>query len=99
MNRRPSGSMPLSKAVVGFVNHKYAEGLTDRSVNSYERLLNKWIEYEGDKDIVKLTTEDIRKYLAWLRTDYIPSRYNGKTHPLSPKTLRNIWVTFASLFK
>jgi hypothetical protein len=42
--------MSLSKAVVGFVNHKLAEGLTDRSVNSYERLLNKWIEYEGDRE-------------------------------------------------
>jgi len=41
MKRRPSGSMPISKAVVGFVNHKLAEGLTERSVNSYERLLNK----------------------------------------------------------
>jgi hypothetical protein len=37
--------MPLSKAIVGFVNHKLAEGLTERSVNSYERMLNKWIKY------------------------------------------------------
>lgn len=99
MNRRPSGSMPLSKAIVGFVNHKHAEGLTERSVNSYERLLNKWIEYEGDKGIDEIQTGDIRKYLAWLRTEYIPQRYNGKTHKLSPKTLRNIWVTLASFFK
>jgi integrase/recombinase XerD len=91
--------MPLSKAVIGFVNHKLAEGLTERSVNSYERLLNKWIEYQGDKDIVQITSDEIRKYLAWLRTDYVPRRYNGKTHPLSPKTLRNIWVTLASFFK
>ncbi len=56
MKRRPSGSMSLSKAVVGFVNHKLAEGLTDRSIYSYERLLNKWIEYEGDKDIGDITS-------------------------------------------
>ncbi len=99
MKRRPSGSMPLSKAVVGFVNHKLAEGLTERSVNSYERLLNKWIEYEGDKGITEIETADIRKYLAWLRTEYVPQRYNGKTHKLSPKTLRNIRVTLASFFK
>ena len=41
MNRKPSGSMPLSKAVVGFVNHKLAEGLTERSIDSYERTLKK----------------------------------------------------------
>ena len=51
MNRRPSGSMTLTEAVFGFVNYKYAKGLTERSVNSYERLLNKWIEYEGDNDL------------------------------------------------
>ena len=99
MKRRPSGSMSLSKAVVGFVNHKLAEGLTDRSVYSYERLLNKWIEYEGDKDVVDITSQNIRMYLAWLRTEYEPRRFNGKTHPLSPKTLRNIWVTLASFLK
>ena len=60
--------MSLSKAVVGFVNNNLAEGLTDRSVNSYERLLNKWIEYEGDKDVGSITSQNIRRYLAWLRT-------------------------------
>ena len=40
MKRRPSGSMTLSETVFGFVNHKFAEGLTERSVNSYERLLS-----------------------------------------------------------
>jgi len=91
--------MPISKAIVGFVNHKLAEGLTERSVNSYERLLNKWVEYEGDKGITEIETADIRNYLAWLRTEYIPQRYNGQTHKLSPKTIRNIWVTLASFFK
>lgn len=82
--------MPIYKAVVGFVNHKLAEGWTERSVNSYVRLLNKWFEYEGNKNIDQVTMDDIHKYLAWLRTDYVPQRYNGKNHPLSPKILRNI---------
>ncbi len=99
MNRRPLGSMTVTQAIVGFVNHKLAEGLTERSVHSYERTLNKWIEYEGDKDVTEITTGAIRGYLAWLRTDYIPRRFNGKTHPLSPKTIRNIWVTLSAFFK
>ena len=64
MNRRPSGSMPLSRAVVGFANHKLADGLTERSVSSYERILNKRIKYEGDKGITEIETADIREYLA-----------------------------------
>ena len=43
--------MRLSKAIVGFVNHKLANGLTDRSVYLFERILRKWVEHGGDKDI------------------------------------------------
>jgi len=91
--------MSLNNAIVGFVNHKLAEGLTDRSVSSYERLLTKWVIHTGDIDIYQVASRDIRSYLAWLRTDYQPRRFNGQTHPLSPKTIRNIWVTLASFFK
>jgi len=91
--------MSLNKAIVGFVNHKLAEGLTDRSVSSYERILTKWVIHTGDIDINQVTCHDIRSYLSWLRTDYQPRRFNGQTHPLSPKTIRNIWVTLASFFK
>ena len=42
-----SGSMPHSNAVVGFVNHKLAEGLIGCSIISYEKLLKKWIEHVG----------------------------------------------------
>jgi hypothetical protein len=73
--------------------------LTERRFNSYERFLNKWIEYEGDNAITEIETADIRKYLAWLRTEYVPQRYNGKTHQLSSKTIRIIWVTLALFIK
>ncbi len=72
MNRRPSGSMTLSKAVVGFVNHKLAEGLTERSINSYERTLKKWIQYEGDKDISEVEFERNPK-ISGLVADRIPA--------------------------
>ena len=99
MNHRPSGSMSISKAIVGFVNHKYAEGLTKQSIDSYERILNRWIDHMGNKYVDDISKEDIRMYLSWLRTDYQPIRFSGETHPLSPKTIRNIWVTLASFFK
>jgi hypothetical protein len=51
MNRRSESSFILSKAVEEFVNHKYTEGLSPRTIASYERLLNKWIQYEVDKPI------------------------------------------------
>ncbi|MFC2054347.1 hypothetical protein ACFLV7_08645 [Chloroflexota bacterium] len=63
MKRRPSGSMSINKAIAGFVNHILAEGLTDRSVSSYERLLTKWVIHTGDMDINQAASQDIRSYL------------------------------------
>lgn len=98
MNRRSESSFSLKQALEGFINQKYAEGLSPRTIDSYERLLNKWIEYEGDKKIGEVETRDLREYLRWLRTDYTPVRKNGKTHGLSPKTVRNIWVALSAYF-
>ena len=98
MNHSSSGSLTLRKAIIGFSNHKTAEGLTERSVDSYKRDLEKWVAYAGDVDVAQITKQDIEAYLFYLRTEYIPHRFGGDTRTLSPKTLRNIYVTLASFF-
>jgi len=97
MNRSSSGLL-ISKCIDGFLKFKIAEGLSPKTVASYEYLLNKWLAYIGDRNIIEVETSDLTGYLAWLRTDYVPVRFNGNTDPLSPKTIRNIWVTFRALF-
>ena len=78
MNRRPPGLM-LSKCLTGFLQHKTAEGLSPNTLYSYERMLKKWLEYRGDDArIEEVTTQSIRAYLAWLRTEYIPERKSGE---------------------
>lgn len=98
MNRNPSGSFTLSKATTGFLNYKTAEGLAQRSIYSYERTLVKWVEFMGDCKVISVTSQEVSGYLSWLRTEYIPERLNGKTHPLSPKSVRNVWITLSSFF-
>jgi integrase/recombinase XerD len=49
MNRRPFNSLPLGKAITGFVNYKTAEGLSDRSVDSYKWILEHWENLRGNK--------------------------------------------------
>ena len=98
MNHTPSGSLILSKAIPFFLNYKTAEGLSARTIDSYERTLSKWLAYQGDDEISAITKQEITAYLSWLHTDYVPKRFNGKNHPLSPKTLRNIWVTLSSFY-
>lgn len=98
MNRSPSSSMPLEKAITGFLNYKTAEGLSQRSVDSYKRILEQWAEYVGGKRVAQLTDHDINAYLVFMRTEYVPRRFGGDTSSLSPKTLRNIWITMSSFF-
>jgi len=99
MNRRPLNSLPLQKAITGFVNYKTAEGLSERSVDSYRRILEHWAEFAGNKNVAQFTDHDINSYLVYMRTEYVPSRWSRDTRNLSPKTLRNIWITMCSFFR
>jgi Phage integrase, N-terminal SAM-like domain len=99
MNRRPLNSLPLQKAITGFVNYKTAEGLSDRSVDSYRRILERWAEFAGNKNVAQFTDHDINSYLFYIRTEYVPSRWSRDTRNLPPKTLRNIWITMCSFFR
>jgi integrase/recombinase XerD len=97
MNLR-SSDLSVSKALVGFLNTKVAEGLSPRTLQNYEHRLNQWIDYVGNVDVGKVTPQMIRRYLVWLRTEYQPRRFNGEDQPLSPKTIRNVYVTLSSFF-
>ena len=98
MKRSPSSSISLEKAIIGFLNFKIDEGLSPRSTFSYQRILEKWVEYMGNRKIGQITEKDINEYLIYMRTEYKPKRFSGRTHMLSLKTIRNIWVTLSSFF-
>jgi hypothetical protein len=44
-------SLPLGKASTGFINYETAEELSDRSVDSYRRILEHWAEFAENKSI------------------------------------------------
>ena len=96
VNRSSSG-LSLSKALVGFLNSKAAEGLSDRTLINYEFRLKQWIDFAGVPGVESVTPQAIRKYLVWLRTENRPRRYNGDRGPLSPKTIRNHPLFFLHL--
>jgi site-specific recombinase XerD len=86
MNRSPSGLI-LSKAILGFVQAKTAEGLSPNTITGYEHDLKLWLKQRGDTEVGQVTTQNLREHLAWLRTTYKPQRMSGAEHPLSsPKT-------------
>jgi|GEM_PF-2057480 len=63
MNQRSSGSLVLSKAITGFASFKSAQGLSDRTIDSYLRHLQKWIQHHGDIPIHQILSQDITAYL------------------------------------
>lgn len=85
MNRRSSG-LQLSHAVVGFLQYKAAEGLSPNTLRNYEYHLEVWQDRAGDVEVTQVASQDLRAFLAWLRTDYKPRRLTGGDQPLSPKT-------------
>jgi hypothetical protein len=95
MNRRPQG-LEASKAVIGFLQYKGAEGLAPITVTGYERDLKLWIEHMGDIDVVRITSQHILSFLNYMRTDYVPRRIAGdNTKKLAPKTVYNIYFSLA----
>ena len=65
MNRRPSGSLSLSKAITGFLQYKAAEGLSPNTLHSYQRDLKLWLEYAGDIPLHQITTSLLQEYFVW----------------------------------
>jgi integrase/recombinase XerD len=76
MNLRSPGLL-ISNAVPGFIQYKSAEGLSLRTLASYQYDLELWLEIRGDRDVKQVTTQELREYLNYVRTDYTPRRLNG----------------------
>lgn len=88
--------MKLSHACTGFLLHKSAESKSERTISGYKAQLALLTAYLHDPEIADLDTAALRAFLAWLRTDYHSPRPIAAPEHLSPKTLRNYWITLRS---
>ena len=81
MNRSSSGlshrdtSLSIGKSNDGFLKFITAEGLSQRTIASYEYMLNHWLKYIGDRSVSEIQASDLTGYMAWLRTEYKPVRF------------------------
>lgn len=91
-------TLSISKAIDGFLKFKVAEWLSQRTVDSYEYYLNQWMNHIGDQDVAKIKSSDLTNYLAWMRTEYKPKRWNGNEDPLSAKSLRNVYIALRAFY-
>lgn len=97
--KKHSLSFSVSKAISGFIQFKGAEGLSPRTLAGYEHDLNLSLKIQGDRDLAQVTTQELREYLNYMRTEYTPCRITGNNdRKLSRKTIRNIWISLSVFF-
>lgn len=68
------------------------EGLSPRTLTSYQDQLQRFQEYIGDIPIASINALHIEDFLYWLHTDYHSERVGFESKSLSAKTLYNYWV-------
>lgn len=96
--RSAKKSMPLSKAIEGFILYRRTEGISPNTIKIYEWTFDRMIECLGDREVASLKNEDIQKFYLWLQSDYQPTRRNGDTAPLLPSTVEKAWSTLRSFY-
>jgi integrase/recombinase XerD len=90
--------MILSRAGEGFLLEKVAAGRSAKTTEQYRYVLDRFEKFLGDVDVEGLGARDIRRFLAWLRTDYKPQRFGGDTSPVSDKTVLNFYTALSSFW-
>ncbi len=90
--------MNLSKAVEGYLFDKSAT-YSPCTVESYRHVFKHVITYLGDPELAVVSADDLKRFLLWLRTDYIPNRFNGDTSPLTPAAVDLHWKGIRSFFR
>jgi integrase/recombinase XerD len=91
-------AMKLSKACEGFLLSKSAEGLSKRTLTTYQQQLNHLTEFLQDAHIEQVTTHDLRKFFDYLRNEYTPERWGGDKQPLTGRTIHNYWICLRSFY-
>jgi integrase/recombinase XerD len=90
--------MKLSKAVEGFLLDARAGRYSPAYVPTIEGTLKYITQYLGDPELSTIKLTDLQRYIAHLKTDYQPRRWNGDTSPLQPATVDNHWKLIKGFF-
>lgn len=91
--------MKLSKAIEGFLLDCSATQAT-ATVALKTFCLRKFCGHLGDPELESIKSEEITRYLAYLKNDYVPRRFttSHRSGPLSPSALDNHWKALRSFF-
>lgn len=90
--------MKMSVALERFVMYATIEGKSPRTLELYTRQLGLLCKHLKDPELKRLTTDDLARFLEWLRVGYKPVRIGKEDGPLSDKTRRNYWIALKAFF-
>ena len=89
--------MLLSKAIQGY-NFDKGAIYSPNTLETYKIVFNNLIAFLGDKDISRITPEELKNFIHYLQTDYKPKRFDGDDSPISPAYVDLHWKGVRSLF-
>lgn len=80
-------AMRLSEAIEGYWLDKRLE-LSPTTIPGYEKTFTRFLAFVGDVAFDAVTSDDVRRFLAWLPTAY----------PMGRRTVHDAWVPLSSLW-
>ncbi len=92
--------MKLSEAICGYKITKIADGYSENTIRGYQTHFDQLIEFTEDPQISKITSEQLKNFMYFLRFEYKPKQSGlGEKSHYKTTTLRNAWCAVHSLFK
>jgi hypothetical protein len=79
----------ISDPIEDLLPSRLPAGRSPRTITGYRHDLRVWLDHAGDKEVARVTSQEIHAFLLHLRTDYQPRRLFGDGSALSAKTIRN----------
>lgn len=90
--------MNISQACELFDLYMASGNYSDTTRVMYRWALRLLSTHLNDPQLQAIKPQDLDRFWAYLRHEYTPTRMNGKTHPLSGRSLENIWTAQRSFF-
>jgi site-specific recombinase XerD len=91
--------MKLSQSIEGFNISRLADGYAPVTLRGYRSSLGTLAEFLGDPEVETITSDNLKAFMHYLRTAYLPERKSGNLDPLSSASFHRYWKAIRSFFK
>jgi hypothetical protein len=74
--------MLLSDAERGFILSKQADSRAAKTIIKYRWMFRLLLQYFDNPPLISIGTDELRRFFAWMQTEYQGVRPNGDKSPL-----------------